>query len=162
MKTAPPKEFGGKVVKELPWFKRKNRLNFRFRPKNPSQFRYRSFSFFLEITCFWVEKPFQVPISAEKSVSILVKIFFFGDHLFLGGKTISISNFGQKIRLIISNKSFESDSKAIKTRVKVAYSCLTLSKNAWSHLSQLSYGNGFETFARIWFISLLIGLCFPQ
>ena len=43
--------------------------------------------------------------------------FFFGDHLFLGGKTVSISD-----------KPFESDSKAMKIRVKVAYSCLTLSK----------------------------------
>ena len=43
---------------------------------------------------------------------------FFGDHLFLGGKTVSISD-----------KLFESDSKAMKIRVKIAYSCLTLSKS---------------------------------
>ena len=35
------------------------------------------------------EKAFEFPISAEKSVSILVKaFFFFGDHLFLGGKNV--------------------------------------------------------------------------
>ena len=54
------------------------------------------FFFFLEITCFWAEKPFQFPISAKKSVTI-------------------------------TDKPFESDSKAMKIRVKVAYSCLTLS-----------------------------------
>ena len=93
------KGFGDEVVKELPWFGRKNRLNFRFRPKNPSLFRWRPFFLFLflEITCFWAEKPFQFPISAEKSVSIL-------------------------------DYPFESDSKAMKIRVQVAYSCLTLSK----------------------------------
>ena len=30
----------------------------------------------------------------------------------------------------ISNKTFESDSRAMQIRVKVAYSCLTLSKKA--------------------------------
>ena len=48
--------------------------------------------------CFWAEKTFQFPISAEKS-------------------------------LLISDKPFESDSKAMKIWVKVAYNCLTLSKN---------------------------------
>ena len=38
-------------------------------------------------------------ISAENSVSILVKAFFFGDHLILGGKNVWISDFGQKITL---------------------------------------------------------------
>ena len=77
------------------------------------------FFFFLEITCFWAEKPFEFPILAEKSDSILVKtfFFFFGDHLFLAEKSASISD-----------KPFESDSKPMKIRVKVAYSCLTLSK----------------------------------
>ena len=35
------------------------------------------FIFFLEITCFLAEKPFEFPILAEKSFSISVKIFFF-------------------------------------------------------------------------------------
>ena len=39
------------------------------------------FFFFLETTWFWAKKTFEFPISAEKSVSILVKTFFFGDHL---------------------------------------------------------------------------------
>ena len=64
--------------------------------------------------------------SAEKSVSILVKTFFFGDHLFLGGKTVWIFDFGQKI----CHKPCESNSRAMKIRVKVSYSCLTLSKKA--------------------------------
>ena len=53
--------------------------------------------FFFEITCHWAEKPFEFPILAEKSVSV-------------------------------SDKQFESNSRAMKIRVKVAYSCLTLSK----------------------------------
>ena len=46
------------------------RSNFRFRPKNHSQFRWRPFFF-----------------------------FFFGDHLNLGGKNVRISDFGRKITL---------------------------------------------------------------
>ena len=46
------------------------------------------------------EDSFEFPILAEKSVSISVKtFFFFGEHLFLGGKTASISDFGRKIRV---------------------------------------------------------------
>ena len=32
------------------------------------------------------EEPFEFVISAGKSVSVSMKTFFFGDHLFLGGK----------------------------------------------------------------------------
>ena len=49
-----------------------------------------SFFFFLENTCFWLEKPLKFPISAEKSLAISVKTFFFiffGDHLISAGKT---------------------------------------------------------------------------
>ena len=59
-----------------PDFGHKKRLNFRFRPKNQSQFWWRPFFFFfffLETTWFWAKKTFEFPISAEKSVSILVK-----------------------------------------------------------------------------------------
>ena len=52
------------------------------------------FFFCLETTA---EKTFEFPISAEKSLSIAVKTFFFvlfGDH---GGKNVRISNFGRKI-----------------------------------------------------------------
>ena len=112
-------------------------------------------------------EPFEFPISPEKSLSISVKtfilfilffFFFFGDHLFLGRKTVRISNFPRKIRLnfgenlffleitcfwaekpfefplsakkyvSVSNKPFESDSRAMKSRVRIDYSCLTLSK----------------------------------
>ena len=58
--------------------------------------------FFLETTWFWAKKTFEFPIAAEKSVSILVKtffFFFFGDHLILGKKNVWISDFGQKITL---------------------------------------------------------------
>ena len=56
------------------------------------------------------EELFEFVISAEKSVSISVKTFFFGDHLFLG------------------KKPPQSDSRAMKIWVKVAYSCLNLPK----------------------------------
>ena len=58
-----------------PDFGRKKRLNFRFRPKNQSQFRWRPgfFSFFF--------------------------FFFFRDHLILGGKNVWISDFGRNISL---------------------------------------------------------------
>ena len=60
------------------------------------------FFFFLEITWFWVEKTFEFRISAEKSLWILAKtffFFFFGDHLIFGGKNLWISDFGRKITL---------------------------------------------------------------
>ena len=44
-------------------------MTFLFWPKKPSRFRWRLFSF-LEIICFWAEKPFEFPILAEKSVSV--------------------------------------------------------------------------------------------
>ena len=57
------------------------------------------------------EEPFEFVISAEKSDSISVKtFFFFGDHLFLGEKLP------------------QSDSRAMKIWVKVAYSCPNLPK----------------------------------
>ena len=72
------------------------------------------FFFFLEVTCFWAEKPFVFPISAEISITI-------------------------------SGKPCESDSRAMAIRVKVAYSCLTLSKKPPSlfqilatHLSEVA------------------------
>ena len=57
-----------------------------------------------------LEEPFEFVISAEKFYSISVKTFFFGDHLFLG------------------EKPPQSDSRAMKIWVKVAYSCLNLLK----------------------------------
>ena len=44
----------------------------------------------------------KLTVSAEKSLSISVKtffLFFFGDHLILGGKNVRISDFGPKITL---------------------------------------------------------------
>ena len=88
------------------------------------------------------EEPFEFVISAGKSVSISVKtFFFFWHHLFLGGKTVWISDFDQKIRLNFGEDLFfleitcfwakkppQSDSRAMKMWVKVAYSCLNLPK----------------------------------
>ena len=60
--------------------------------------------FFSETTWFWAKKTFEFLISAEKSLSILVKtfflfIYFFWDHLILGEKNVWISDFGRKITL---------------------------------------------------------------
>ena len=71
MKTGPPPKGCGDEGVAVIWAEeafeigRKIRLNFG------------EDLFFLEITCFWAEKPFEFPISAEKSVSISVKTFFF-------------------------------------------------------------------------------------
>ena len=62
------------------------------------------------VAAIWPEEPFELVISAEKFYSILVKTFFLGDHLFLG------------------EKPPQSDSRAMKIWVKVAYSCLNLLK----------------------------------
>ena len=73
----------------------------------PKRFRSRSSEVLAAIR---PEEPFEFVISAEKSVSISVKTFFFGDHLFLG------------------EKPPQSDSRAIKIWFKVAYSCINLPK----------------------------------
>ena len=111
MKTAPPKRFGCRSSKV--------------------------------VAAIQPEEPFEFVISAEKSVLISVKtfLFFFGDHLFLGGKSATISDFGGKIRLnfgedllffgdhlFLGEKPPQSDSRAKKIWVKVAYSCLNLPK----------------------------------
>ena len=49
------------------------RSNFRFRPKNQAQNRWRPFFFFfffLETTCFWAEKTFEFPSFPRNFVSI--------------------------------------------------------------------------------------------
>ena len=109
MKTAPPKRFGNRSSKVVA----------AIRPEEPLEF----------------------VISAEKSVSVSVKTFFFsGDHLFLEGKSATISDFGGKILLNFGEDFFfgdhlfwgekppQSDSRAMKIWVKVAYSCLNLLK----------------------------------
>ena len=69
------------------------------------------------------EEQFEFPISAEKSVSISVEItcflfflsiFFFGDHLFSGGRTVRISDFGRKFRLNFGENLFFSFFKITK------------------------------------------------
>ena len=87
--------------------------------------------FFLEITWFWAEKTFEFRISAEKSLWILAKTFFF----FFFRRS---PNFGRKkplnfrafrsISPQVSGKPSEIDSRSIKIRVKVVCTLLTLSK----------------------------------
>ena len=78
------------------------------------------------------EEPCEFSVSAEKSVSISVKTFIYlfflgGDHLFLGKKTVWISDIRQKT-VSISDNPRKSDSRSIKIWLKVADSCLSLSK----------------------------------
>ena len=74
------------------------------------------------------EEPFEFPISAEKSVSISVKTFFFLEiTCFWAENPFEFPILAEK-SVSISDKPFESDSRAMEIRVKVAYSCLTLSK----------------------------------
>ena len=75
----------------------------------------------------WPEEPFEFPISPEKSLSISVKTFFLETTCFWAKKPFEFPISVEK-SVSISDKPFESDSRAMKIRVKVAYSCLTLSK----------------------------------
>ena len=136
-KRAPPQTFEhAKLEEKSPWilaktfffwrspdFGRKKRLNFGFRPKNHSEFWRRPFFFFfLEITWYWAEKTFEFWISAEKSLWILAKtfFFFFGDHLILGGKnvfgqtfqTFRLKFWTNRLKLIQRQWKFESRSFA--------------------------------------------------
>ena len=76
LKTAPlQRKLGAKVVKYMSWFGLKKRLNFRFWPKNQSQFWWRLF--FLKISCFWAEKTFEFPSFPRNSVSIFGQTVWF-------------------------------------------------------------------------------------
>ena len=104
------------------------RLNFRFWPKNQFQFRRRPFFlFFLETTWFWAEKTFEFWISAEKSVSISAKTFFFFFLRPPGFGRKKPSNF-REISSEFSDKPCETDSRTMKIQVKVVCTFLTLWK----------------------------------
>ena len=74
------------------------------------------------------KEPFEFLISAKKSVSILVKTFFFSEITSFGAEKPFDFPISAQKSVSILDKSFESDSRAMKIRVKVAYSCLNLSK----------------------------------
>ena len=84
------------------------------------------------------EELLEFPISAEKSVSILVKTFlciyilFLENTCFWAEKPFQFPISAEK-SVSISEKPFESDSRTMKIRVKVAYSCLTLPKKPPLH-----------------------------
>ena len=85
---------------------------------------------FLETTWFWVEKTFEFRIPAEKSVSISVKTFFFffwRPPDFGRKKPLNFGAF-RKISSQFSDKPRETDSRAMKIRVKDVCTFLTLSK----------------------------------
>ena len=84
-------------------------LRFRFRLEKAFGFRRRrffNFFFFLEITCFWLEKPSKFLILARKSLQISAKTFFFGDHLIFT-KNSPKSNSGMKKIWVKSNAGFQ-------------------------------------------------------
>ena len=87
------------------------------------------------------EEPFEFPISAEKSVPVLVKtfsfFFFFFEITCLWAEKTFEFPISAKKSVSIADKPFETDSRAMKIRVKVAYSCLTLSKNPPPPLFQI-------------------------
>ena len=86
------------------------------------------FFFFLETTCFWAEKTLEFSILAGKSISIAVKTFFFLEtSCFWAEKPLEFPSF-QEIPSQFSDKPCDSDSRAIKIRVKVVCTFLTLSK----------------------------------
>ena len=101
LKTAPPpKEIGCRSCVVHVVIRPEKALEFPIWLENESQFRWRPYFFFFSVTtCFWAEKTLEFPILAGKWVSISVKTFFFGDHLFLGWKTVWISDFGRKMSL---------------------------------------------------------------
>ena len=84
----------------------------------------------METTWFWAEKTFEFSISAEKSVSILVKTFFFffwRPPDFRRKKRLNFRGFRQ-ILSWFSEKPCETDSRTMKIRVKVVCTFLILSK----------------------------------
>ena len=87
------------------------------------------------------EEPCEFPISAEKSVSISVKTFFLKITCFWAEKLFEFPIVADK-SVSISDKPCESDSRAMEIRVKVAYSCLTLSKKPPPHF--------FKSWLRTW------------
>ena len=75
------------------------------------------------------EEPFEFPISAEKSVSLLVKtIFVFLEITYFWAEKPFEFPISAEKSVSILDKLFESYSSAMKIRVKVTYSCLTLSE----------------------------------
>ena len=103
------------------------RLDFRFRPKNQSQIRWRPFFLFLETKWFWAEKTFEFPISAEKSVNFGETFFFWRPPNFGRKQPLNFRAF-REISSQFSDKPCETDSRTMKIRVKVVCTLLTLSK----------------------------------
>ena len=76
-------------------------MNSGFGRKNQSQFRWRSFFFFfLRPTDFGRKKPLNFGFRPKNRLNFGGEdLFFFGDHLILGGKNLRISEFSEKFRL---------------------------------------------------------------
>ena len=64
------------------------------------------FYFFLETTWFWAKKTFEFPISAEKSLLILVKTFFFLETTWFWAKKTFEFPISAEKSLSISEKTF--------------------------------------------------------
>ena len=85
--------------------------------------------FVLETTWFWAKKSFKFEISTENSVSKSVNFFFFfwRPPDFGRKKPLNFRGF-REISSQFSCKPSETDSRAMKIRVKVVCTLLTLSK----------------------------------
>ena len=105
LKIAPP-------VGKQPLLKR---LNFRFRPKNQSQNRWRLFFFFGDHLILGGKKRlnfrFRPKNQSQNRWRPFFFLFFFGDHLILGGKNVWISQLSEKFRIKFSDKPCETDSR---------------------------------------------------
>ena len=115
-----------------PDFGRKNPLNFGFRPKNHSQFWWRPF--FIFFIFFFGDHLIlggkNLWISAEKSLSILVMTFFFFflRPPYFGRKKALNLRAFREISFQFSDKPSETASRSMKIPVKVVCTLLTLSK----------------------------------
>ena len=89
------------------------RLNFRFRPKTQSQFRWRPFFFFFwRPPDFGLKKRLNFRFWSKNQSQFRWRpsfFFFFGDHLILGWKNVWIFGFGRKISLNFGEDLFFGD-----------------------------------------------------
>ena len=104
----------------------KKRLNFRFWPKNQSQFRWRPIFFFWRSRVFGLKKRLNL---RKISLSFSENFFFFFEITCFWAlkKRFSFRAF-REIPSQFSDKPCDSDSRTIKIRVKVVCTFLTLSK----------------------------------
>ena len=130
LKTAPPpKEIGCRSCEVHVVIRPEKALEFPILAGKSVSISVKTFFFlFLETTCFWAEKALEFAILAGKSVSISVKTFFFLETTCFGAeKTLEFPSF-REIPSQVSDQPCDSDSRAMKIRVKIVCTFLTLLK----------------------------------